>query len=134
MYSLDYLKKFFQDDLFATNLLGAKILEANDDYAKCSFEISKDHQNAKGFVMGGAIFTLADFTFAVATNQHEDYYTVSTTANISYLRPGHGNVLYAEAKKIRDGKTTCFYDVDVYNDENVLIAKVNISGNHIFVK
>ena len=84
--------------------------------------------------MGGAIFTLADFTFAVATNQHEDYYTVSTTANISYLRPGHGNVLYAEAKKIRDGKTTCFYDVDVYNDENVLIAKVNISGNHIFAK
>jgi acyl-CoA thioesterase len=87
--------------------------------------------NAKGIVMGGAIFTLADFTFAVATNQHEEYYTVSTTANISFMRPGMGNVLYAEAIKLRDGKTMCFYDVNVYNDNNTLIAKVNVCGTHV---
>lgn len=131
MYDLEYLREFFKDDIFATKLLGAKILEAKDDYAKCSFEINSDHMNAKGIVMGGAIFTLADFTFAVATNQHEEYYTVSTTANISFMRPGMGNVLYAEAIKLRDGKTMCFYDVNVYNDKNTLIAKVNVSGTHV---
>lgn len=131
MYDLKYLKEFFKDDLFATKLLGAEIVEAHDDYAKCQFMVSKDHQNAKGTIMGGAIFTLADFTFAVATNQHEEYMTVSTTANISYFRPGLGEILYAEAIKLRDGKTTCFYDVCVYNEKNTLIAKVNISGNHI---
>lgn len=131
MYDINYLKEFFKDDLFATKMLGANIVEAKDDYAKCEINVTKDHQNAKGLIMGGAIFTLADFTFAVATNQHEEYFTVSTTANISYLRPGSGNYLYAEAIKIRDGKTTCFYDVNVYNDKNVLIARVNISGNHI---
>ena len=131
MYSLDYLKEFFQNDLFAIKLLGAEIIEAHDDYAKCSFKINRDHQNAINIVMGGAIFTLADFTFAVATNQHEEYNTVSTTANISFLNPGRGEVLYAEAIKIRDGKTVCFYDVNVYNEKNVLIAKVNISGTHI---
>ena len=131
MYSLEYLKDFFKNDLFAIKLLGAEILEAHDDYAKCSFKITRDHQNAIEIVMGGAIFTLADFTFAVATNQHEEYNTVSTTANISYLNPGRGEILYAEAIKIRDGKTICFYDVNVYNEKNILIAKVNISGTHI---
>ena len=131
MYNLEYLQNFFKDDLFAMKQLGAKIIEAHDDMAKCMFDVTKDHQNAKGFVMGGAIFTLADITFAVATNQHEEYYTVTTNANISYLRPCMSKSLYSEAVKIRDGKTTCFYDVNVYNDKNVLISRVNISGNHI---
>lgn len=131
MYSLDYLKEFFKDDLFATKILGAEIVDAHDDYAKCSFDVNNDHQNAKGIIMGGAIFTLADFTFAVATNQREEYYTLSTTANISYFRPGLGKKLYAEAIKIKDGRTICFYDVCVYDENNLLIAKVNISGTHV---
>ena len=77
MYDLEYLREFFKDDIFATKMLGAKIEEARDDYAKCSFKIDSNHMNAKGIVMGGAIFTLADFTFAVATNQHEEYNTLS---------------------------------------------------------
>lgn len=131
MYNLDELNEFFKNDIFATKLLNAKILEANNDYAKCFFEITADHKNAKGVVMGGAIFSLADFTFAVATNQHEDYYTVSTTSNINFIRPAFNGKLTAEAIKIKDGKTICFYDVNVYDDKNTLIAKMNITGTHI---
>ena len=131
MYSLDYLKEVFKNDLFAVKQLGARIIEAHDDYAKCEIDVFDIHKNAKGIIMGGAIFTLADFTFAVATNQHEEYATVSTTANISYFRPGLGKKLYAEANKIRDGKTICFYECNVYDDSNTLIARVNISGTHI---
>ena len=131
MYDLNYLKNFFKDDLFAMKQLGAQIIDAHDDYAKCSFKVEKNHQNAKNTIMGGALFTVADVTFAVATNQHEEYLTVSTTASISYFRPGLGEIIYAEANKIRDGKTTCFYEVSIYNEKNVLIAKVSISGNHI---
>ena len=131
MYNLDELNEFFKNDIFATKLLNAKILEANNDCAKCFFEITADHKNAKGVVMGGAIFSLADFTFAVATNQHEDYYTVSTTSNINFIRPAFNGKLTAEAIKIKDGKTICFYDVNVYDDKNTLIAKMNITGTHI---
>lgn len=132
MYSLEELKKFFENDTYATNLLGAEIIDANNDYAKCMFKITSNHKNAKDIVMGGAIFSLADFTFAVATNQHKDYYTLSTNASINYLRPGSGIYLYAEAIKIKDGKTVCFYEVNVYNDENVLISKVMITGTHVY--
>ncbi len=131
MYNLEYLQNFFKDDLFAMKQLGAKIIEAHDDIAKCMFDVTKDHQNAKGFVMGGAIFTLADITFAVATNQHEEYYTVTTNANISYLRPCMSKSLYSEAVKIRDGKTTCFYDIFIKDFEGNLITKVSVVGNHI---
>ena len=131
LYSLDELKKFFEKDVFATKMLGAKIIEAHDDYAKCSFDINENHMNAKGVVMGGAIFTLADFTFAVATNQHEEYYTVSTTSSVSFLTSGVGKTLYAEAIKIRDGRTMCFYDVNIYNENNKPIAKLSFSGPHI---
>lgn len=37
MYNLDELNEFFKNDIFATKLLNAKILEANNDYAKCFF-------------------------------------------------------------------------------------------------
>jgi len=131
MYDLEYLKEYFKKDYFAVNQLGAKIIEANNDNAKCEIDVTANHLNAEGIIMGGAIFTLADFTFAVATNQHEEYFTVSTTANINYLRPGSGKKIYAVTNKIRDGKTICFYDVNVYNDKDVLIAKVNISGTHV---
>jgi len=131
MYDLEYLKEYFKKDYFAVNQLGAKIIEANNDNAKCEIDVTANHLNAEGIIMGGAIFTLADFTFAVATNQHEEYFTVSTTANINYLRPGSGKKIYAVTNKIRDGKTICFYDVNVYNDKDILIAKVNISGTHV---
>lgn len=131
MYNLDELNEFFKNDIFATKLLNAKILEANNDYAKCFFEITADHKNAKNVVMGGAIFSLADFTFAVATNQHEEYYTVSTTSNINFIRPAFNGKLTAEAIKIKAGKTICFYDVNVFDDNNILIAKVNMTGTHV---
>ena len=131
MYTLEELKEFFKKDLFAMKLRGAEILEAKDDYAKCSFEIKPDHMNAKGIVMGGAIYTLADFTFAIATNQHKTYYTVTTTSSISYMRPANGSKLYAEAIKLRDGKSVCFYEVNVYDDKNELVSKASFSGTHI---
>ena len=132
MYTKEELIEYFKEDLFATKVTGINIIEANNDYAKCSFEITDNHMNAKGIVMGGAIYTLADFTFAIATNQHKDYYTLSTNASINYLRPGSGIYLYAEAIKIKDGKTVCFYEINVYNDENVLISKVMITGTHVY--
>ena len=131
MYSKEELIEFFKEDFFATKLLGAEILDVKDGYAKCVFNPNENHKNAKGVTMGGAIFTLADFTFAVATNQSEDFYTVSTTSNISFLNPGLGKTLYAEATKVRDGKTICFYDVIVYDENNKLVAKRSMCGTHI---
>ena len=131
MYTLEEIKEYFKEDLFATKVLGIEIIEANNGYAKCELNVKKDLKNARDVIMGGALYTLADFTFAVATNQNEGYNTVTTSSTINYLRPAISNKLVAEAIKIRDGKTICFYEINVYDDKNVLVSKINTLGTHI---
>ena len=63
---LEQVQKVFANDRFATEN-GVVIDEVDDGYAKCSLEIQPHHLNAANTVLGGAIFTLADFAFAVAT-------------------------------------------------------------------
>lgn len=89
--------------------------------------IEDHHRNAVGIVMGGAIFTLADFAFAVASN-HENPGTVSLSANITFLKASKGSKLIAKAECVRDGRTTCYYRVTVTDNTGALIAEVTTSG------
>ena len=119
--------KFFSSDLFAKDACGIIIDEVNENYAKCHFDIKAHHLNADGVVMGGAIFTLADFTFAVAANAGNPV-TVSQSCNITYLSPAMGDYLYAEAKSVKSGKSTCFFITNVYTNEDKLVATVTSTG------
>lgn len=80
--------------------------------------------------MGGAIFTLADFAFAVASNWNKPL-NVSTTSQITFLGTAKGARLVAEARKVKEGRSTCYYLVDVSDDLGNPVAHVTASG---FVK
>lgn len=123
---IEKVREFFGNDRFAvTN--GAVIDEIGDKSAVVSMAIESRHRNALGIVMGGAVFTLADFAFAVASN-HEKAGTVSLNANITFLKASQSNKLIARAECIRDGRTTCYYRVTVKDDTGVLISEVTING------
>ena len=77
--------------------------------------------------MGGVAFTLADFAFAVATNW-ETPSTVSLSSNIAYLGTAKGKRLIAEAIMIKDGRSTCYYTINVTDELNNQVAVVNING------
>ncbi len=126
MADINKVKDFFKDDVFAMKM-GIEILEVSEAESLCAFSIHPEHFNANGAVQGGAIFTLADFTFAVAANC-ESKRTVSSSANITFIRPGTGKLLFARARKISGGKRTCLYEVIVTNEEDMLIAHVNVNG------
>ena len=68
MKSLTEIQEAFSHDRFATNQANIRIVSAQPDFAVCEMPITPEHLNARGTVMGGAIFTLADFTAAVAAN------------------------------------------------------------------
>ena len=72
MDRLERAREVFSKDLYATKLSGVIIEEVKDNYALCSMELTDDHKNAYGGIMGGAIYTLADFAFAVASNFEKD--------------------------------------------------------------
>ncbi len=124
--TLTQIQRVFAKDRFATDN-GAVIDQVDEGFAKCSLEIQPHHLNAAGTVMGGAIFTLADFAFAVASNWNKPLH-VSTTAQITYLGIAKGTRLIAEARKVKEGRSTCYYLVEVTDDLGNAVAHVTSSG------
>lgn len=127
MKSLDEIREYFSGDLFATKAAGAVIDEAEDGFARCSMELSDIHRNARGAVMGGAVFTLADFAFAVAANCGEKS-VVTLTSQISYLGTAKGGRLIAEAKRVKQGRSTGYYTVSVRDELGTPVAEVTGTG------
>ena len=127
MSDLEKAREFFNGDFYATKATGIIIEEVGDHFARCSFEITRNHQNAYGGVMGGAIFTLADYTFAVSSNFNQPQ-TVSITSQINFIGMAKGKKLVSESHLIKDGRTTCLYGIDITDDLGTKIAYVTISG------
>lgn len=123
---LEKVREIFKNDVFATEA-GAVIDEIGDHYAKVSLVINDRHKNAAGGVMGGVYFTLADFAFAVAANW-QSMGTVSINTDISFIGVPKSGRLVAETKLIKDGRSTCCYNVMVSDDIGTPIAAVKILG------
>ena len=100
MPSLEELRERFREDRYATQLTGADILEAEPGRALVGLRLRPDHLNANQKVMGGAVFTLADFAFAVAANGFAERITVSQHVSITFLAPAKGQELLAKAREM----------------------------------
>lgn len=123
-------REFFARDKYATQATGIEIQEVGERYAKCSLKLTDIHKNAVGHVMGGVMFTLADFVFAVATN-FEQLITVSVTATINNLSSPKGDVLFGESRMIKDGKRNCFYEIIITDNLGNQVSTVSITGAHL---
>ena len=128
MNTIEEVRDFFKGDKFASDA-GMVIDEIGDHYAKCSVEIKSRHLNAMGGVMGGVHYTLADFAFAVASNWQEPG-TVGLSNTISYVGPVKGTKLIAEARLVKNGRSTCCYNVEIRDDLGNITATVQCVGFH----
>lgn len=114
-------QEFFNNDLFAQRT-GIVLLEVREGYSKTRLEIKKEHLNAGNRTQGGAIFTLADLALAAAANSHGQL-AFSLSSNITFLRAsGAGDTLYAEARERYIGRSTGYYQIDITNQKEELIA------------
>ena len=114
---------FFRNDHYAA-LTGIEILEAKKGYCKARLRISEKHLNAANVVQGGAIFTLADLAFAVASNSHGQL-ALAINVNITFLKGISEGTLYATATEFDNPKKLGAYDVIVTNEKNEIIARFN---------
>lgn len=112
--TVESAREFFYKDLFAVNT-GITLDELTDDEAICSLKLNDTHRNAYGGVMGGVIFTLADFAFAVLSNQIHQL-TVAQQVSINYLSAPKGDRLIARAICRKDGRTSSIIIVNVEDD------------------
>jgi acyl-CoA thioesterase len=104
-------------------LCGARIDEAAYGHAVCSLRIEDHHLNLMGAVMGGAIFTLADFCLAVISNVGEPP-SASVSATIEYLSTAKGDTLIAVASADRQGRRLGFYTIDVSDNVGTPVARM----------
>lgn len=101
-------------------LLGVRVLDVKDGYARLSMTITKEYTNRHSFTHGGVIFALADCAFAEATNYGTNK-AVAVQVSINFVRPsGEGDTLLAEANRVSDGKTFSVYSVTVSKENKIL--------------
>ena len=123
---LERVRSLFQNDRFATEA-GAVIDEIDDHYAKVSLSLNEHHKNAAGGIMGGVYFTLADFAFAVASNWQQ-IGIVSINTDISFVGVPKAERIIAETELIKDGRTTCCYNVNVSDELGNPVAALKFLG------
>ena len=127
MSDLEKAREFFGGDLYTTDATGIVIEEVGDHFARCSLQIERKHQNAYGGVMGGVICTLADFTFAVCSNFNQPH-TVSLNCNVNFLGMAKGKTLISSSRQIKDGRSTCTYEIDITDELGTQVAMTTFTG------
>ena len=119
--NIESAREFFYKDKFAVDT-GIVLDEISETEAICSLEVNDNHKNAYESVMGGVIFTLADFAFAVLSNQiHQP--TVAKQVDIHYLSAPKGDKLIARATCRKSGRTSSIVNVDISDNTGRDVAQ-----------
>lgn len=106
----------------ADRLLGIKLLEIDDGYARTRMTITDKMTNIHDTLHGGISFSLAGSAFAYACNA-QGYVSVASACSIDYLAPAFvGDVLTATAQRRGQRGKQGIYDVDITNQDDKLIA------------
>jgi acyl-CoA thioesterase len=117
---MNSLKEFLQRDEFVKHC-GIELVSLAPGHAVTRLKVQPWHLNAVGIVQGGAIFTLADYAFAVASNSHGTV-AVGINVGITYMKSASSGTLTAEAQEVALNPKLASYTVNVTDDGHSLIA------------
>jgi acyl-CoA thioesterase len=117
---MENIKEFFTHDRFAKHS-GIELLSVSPGHAVARMPILPHHLNAVGSVQGGAIFTLADFAFAAASNAHGKV-AVAINVSITFMKAASSGTLRAEAREVSANPKLASYTVNITDEQNVLVA------------
>ena len=116
----EIMQFFSAQDMFARHN-GIELLKVGPGWAKARMRIEPYHFNGARTVHGGAIFTLADFAFAVASNSHGSL-AMGINVSISFVKAATSGTLYAEAREQTRNPRLASYSVQITDDDNAVVA------------
>lgn len=124
------IDEFFIGDTFAYKQADCRIVEAwkGHGVAEMTLNPSK-HFNAQNRVMGGAVFTLADYAFAGASMCGQ-LSSVTLSCNVEFMKATKGKKLIATCDVEQSGRRVGFYSTTVVDDLGVVIARLNMICYH----
>ncbi len=117
---MDAIKKFFERDQFAKHC-GIELLSVSPGHAVARMPVHPHHLNGYRTAQGGAIFTLADFAFAAASNAHGKI-AVAINVSITYMKAVSAGTLRAEAREVAVNPKLGSYTVQITDENNQLVA------------
>ena len=133
--SVQAIRRFLEaHDRFAAHN-GITVEDADYDYGKVSLAFEDHAKNSLDMLHGGALFTLADMAFGLASNfGQEDGTMISTNATISYMKSAKTGPIVAEARLATGGRHLATYEVKIYDGQGTYIACAMISGYRLDTK
>jgi len=114
------ITEFFHSDQFVHHC-GIELVSHQPGHAVARLAVQPLHLNALGIVQGGAIFTLADYAFGVASNGHGTA-AVGINVSITYLKATTSGTLTAEARELSLNPKLGSYTVNVTDESGALVA------------
>ena len=114
------LEEILRNDRFA-NHIDIRLVSIGKGEAIAEMTVAEKHLNGVNTIQGGALFTLADFAFAAASNSHGRI-AVASNASISFFKGISTGKLTARAKEYSSGKTLATYNVEISDDNENKIA------------
>jgi acyl-CoA thioesterase len=117
---MEHVERYFKNDRFAERA-NIELIAVSPGHARAKMTLHPHHLNGYRTVQGGAIFTLADFAFAAASNS---YGTVAVAVNVSitFMKAAQTGTLWAEARELSKNYKLGSYTVEVKDDQGDLVA------------
>ena len=117
---MDNVKRVLGNDRFAA-YVGIELVDLGPGHARARMTLGERHLNGIGIAHGAAIFSLADFTFAAASNSHGTV-AVAINANISFLKAISSGILTADAREVSINPKLATYAIDIKDETGDLVA------------
>jgi acyl-CoA thioesterase len=118
---MEKIKRFFAEhDKFAAHA-GIVLDEVGAGWAKVSMKIEPCHYNGAQTVHGGALFTLADFAFAAASNSHGQL-AMGISTSMNFIKAAITGTLHAEAREVAKNAKLGTYTVTISDDAGDTVA------------
>ena len=115
------LETLNHDERFASGI-GCHLTEVREGFARAELTVEEKHINGAGVCQGGAMYTLADLTFAAVANSR-GILTLGISNTITFLKSAKlGDVLTAECTEVLDHKRLPYCDMRITNQHGDLIA------------
>jgi len=103
-------------------MLGLELVKVESGYALIRMAFSERHHNIHGRCHGGAIFSLIDEAFQIASNSSGKI-EIALNVNVSYMKaPREGEVLTAEARLVDSSRRISHFIIEVRNESGDLMA------------
>jgi len=115
-----FLARFFGRDRFAAGA-GIRLVEVGSGRAVARMRVRPEHLNGVDVVQGGAIFTLADFAFAVACNTAGPV-ALAIDVSISFLAATSRGTLTATAVEAFRSSKLSRVEVEVRDGRGTRVA------------